>query len=55
MRLLAVTDAMPQKNWATIAMKTINFAVVEPTALENRRLAALTRKASPSPPNAIAV
>ncbi len=36
MRLLAVTDAMPQKNWATIEMKTRNFASPIPTAMCNQ-------------------
>ncbi len=31
MRLLAVTEAIPQKNWATIAMKMMNLAVPRPT------------------------
>ena len=31
MRLLAVTDAMPQKNWATTAMNTRNLAMPVPT------------------------
>ena len=55
MRLLAVTDAMPQKNWPTMAMNTSNLAMLEPTALSISRGAALTRNGSPSPPKAIAV
>ena len=54
MRLFAVTDARPQKNCPTMAMKTSIFASPEPSAKSKSRGAAFTRNASPSPPNAIA-
>ena len=53
MRLLAVTDARPQKNWPTTAMKTKNLAVPVLTALEINLGAALTRNGSLASPKMI--
>ena len=54
MRLLAVTDAIPQKYCATIAMNMSSLAAADPSAVSMSRGAAFTRKLSPAPPNAMA-